>query len=1060
MTSFNLRLSAFSICWLRTYDFGLEHDRLTQAIANLKTCSLVKTLKRVSIAGEIDEVDNGMFDVRYQERSNLVRITLLPFELADQDLSMGRQLSAPVTVNLMLDLSSGFGVFNLCLPCVNAQSSDAYTVEEVGFLTRQWLLVKDELGQPQQLNVKLPLSTLVTSMYIREVMNYYFLQLHKALWDAEDLERRNPLWKHDDFQTWLNSCHEAHPSGCEFLCELKRLGLIRSLFPTSFGPIVDVWGLEEIDPDHFDADAFSAKYAQEISWIFTDGQRTNLGESLHNERQTKSLAMFIWPNHAIHINQNRKSLAEKHIRQRVADYGCLDVEVVRILEILNLQSALLHAFDRQLDEQLENVSKLTAEDQSAVIRVTEQRRNIARSLRSFDFFNLFHTAYWEPLYARLLESPRLRLSEATTLVEMKSRRLDEEIQQAVIIQDRTRQQQEREQELDVLRGLHNLGIANDIQSNALSIINFVVSATASFAFTEVLAPLLKSLFRSNSSFPDAYPWIWIALNVGIFVFVAFGLNRAGKLLVQSKSQIIELDGRLDSPYDLDHLEVCLMQNKELEYFHFDTNKQSGYIRIRKPYGVLLLEFDHKRFYRFVLFWQVQKLPAPESMKKNYVDEELKKLTGELLVESAKQVIAGNDYQGLSTKPSPKLYPHQWNWDSAFIAIGIARFDLERAETEIRSLLKGQWKNGMIPQIVYNRESTGYFPNAERWEISRSGVAPKDVLTSGITQPPMITIAVWEISCRSLDTAFAREVYPALLAYHRWFHGERDPKNEGLVSIIHPWESGMDNSPRWAKIMKDIPLDVRPTYQREDNRHVSSRERPSKADYDRFVNLMDLARDQEYSQQKILDHSPFVVQDVLVNSILYRADECLRELAVMLGEPTNEIENWMDTTRQAFAGKKLWNDDDALYYDYDVKGANPIQENTIAAFLPLYAGLVPEKKAQRLVEKHLMNQSEYAPDGHETKFYLPTVSKKSAYFNPRRYWRGPIWVNINWLIIQGLKRYEYTDLARQIRADTLALVLHGGYSEYFDPKTGLGYGTNAFSWSASLVIDLLADHELL
>lgn len=426
-----------------------------------------------------------------------------------------------------------------------------------------------------------------------------------------------------------------------------------------------------------------------------------------------------------------------------------------------------------------------------------------------------------------------------------------------------------------------------------------------------------------------------------------------------------------------------------------------------------------------------------------------------LAEKARHVLAAND-MGAWTKPSPRLYPHQWSWDSAFIAMGLAHYNLERAKSEIRSLLRGQWRNGMIPHITYDPSGFGYFPDPHAWQISRSPNAPRAVLTSGITQPPMLTLAAREIVRREKSADFAREIYPAVFAYHRWFHRERDPQSEGLVSIIHPWESGMDNSPRWLGVLQAIQLVARPTYKRDDNVLVPPSERPTDSDYDHFIFLMNLARDWNYDQQEIVENSPFVVQDVLLNSILYRADDSLRELAVMVGEPTQEIEGWMEAMRRAFR-EKLWDDGDGLYYDFDKRGARSIKENTVAAFMPLYAGLAEDEKARRLVEKHLLKPGEYAPDSN-TQFRVPTASKTNDYFDPRSYWRGPIWVNANWLVLRGLKRYGYAELASQIRKDTLALVERTGFHEYFDPRTGKGYGTDTFSWSAALVIDLVEDAE--
>ena len=426
----------------------------------------------------------------------------------------------------------------------------------------------------------------------------------------------------------------------------------------------------------------------------------------------------------------------------------------------------------------------------------------------------------------------------------------------------------------------------------------------------------------------------------------------------------------------------------------------------------------------------------------------------LLVDRAKHVLAANDL-GTSTKPSPALYPHQWNWDSAFIAVGLAHYDLERAKTEIRSLLAGQWRNGMIPHIIFNSNTAGYFPDPHSWQIARSPDAPASILTSGITQPPMITIAVRDIVRRENRVDFAREVFPALLAYHNWFHHERDPRGEGLVSIIHPWESGMDNSPRWLEVLDQIKLEKRPDYQREDDTLVPPDERPTNADYDRFIFLMDLARDLNYNQEKIFANSPFVVQDVLLNSVLFCADDALRELAALIGEATERVEQWMRMTRLAFQSR-LWNDADALFYDFDQRGGRVIRENTIAALIPLYAGLATKAQADRLV-KHLLNPEEYAPDT-TTTLRVPTASKSSNYFAPRGYWRGPIWVNMNWFLIHGLERYGYVDLARAIRADTLTLVERSGFHEYFDPRTGEGDGSDMFSWSAALVIDLVEVNE--
>ncbi len=121
-----------------------------------------------------------------------------------------------------------------------------------------------------------------------------------------------------------------------------------------------------------------------------------------------------------------------------------------------------------------------------------------------------------------------------------------------------------------------------------------------------------------------------------------------------------------------------------------------------------------------------------------------------LIVRANSVLEGN-WLGQSTKPSPHLYPHQWNWDTGFIAIGYARYDQGRAQQELSSLFAAQWGNGMLPQIVFNSEALeGYFPEPDFWQGERSVHYPKNVLTSGITMPPVHAMAALRVLYHATD----------------------------------------------------------------------------------------------------------------------------------------------------------------------------------------------------------------------------------------------------------------------------------------------------------------------
>ena len=100
-----------------------------------------------------------------------------------------------------------------------------------------------------------------------------------------------------------------------------------------------------------------------------------------------------------------------------------------------------------------------------------------------------------------------------------------------------------------------------------------------------------------------------------------------------------------------------------------------------------------------------------------------------LARAAREVLNGN-WLGTATRPGPRLYPHQWSWDSAFTAIGWSHVQWERAATELRTLFAAQWPNGMLPHIVFHDGAADYFPGPDVWDTPRAFGRPS---TSGIVQ---------------------------------------------------------------------------------------------------------------------------------------------------------------------------------------------------------------------------------------------------------------------------------------------------------------------------------------
>lgn len=431
-----------------------------------------------------------------------------------------------------------------------------------------------------------------------------------------------------------------------------------------------------------------------------------------------------------------------------------------------------------------------------------------------------------------------------------------------------------------------------------------------------------------------------------------------------------------------------------------------------------------------------------------------------LKEQSIAILAAND-KGDYTVPAHGLYPHQWLWDSCFIAIGMRHYDVERAQTEIISLLRGQWSNGMLPNMIltYSRISKH---KPEMWRSQISPYAPDNVPTSGITQPPMIAEAVVKIGEKlplPERRSWYQKVFPAILTYHQWMYTERDPHNEGLILQIHPWETGLDNTPPWMyelhqhllpfwiRAVRYLKLDNFITVFRRDRKYALPGERLSTVDALALYSVQRRLRRKRYDIHNILTHSMLTIEDLNFNCILIRANSCLKSIAKTIDkELPEELVTSMKKTKNAL--EQLWDAYTGQYYSRNFATHKLIKIPTIATLLPLYAGSITDERAEHIV-KILKNQHSFS-----SKFPVPTVPVNSEWFKPNMYWQGPTWVNMNWLIIEGLQRYGYDKEAEQLREKTLKLVREKGFNEYFSPLDGKPAGVENFSWTAALTIDLL------
>ncbi|TYC52150.1 hypothetical protein FMN50_19270 [Rhodobacterales bacterium] len=410
-----------------------------------------------------------------------------------------------------------------------------------------------------------------------------------------------------------------------------------------------------------------------------------------------------------------------------------------------------------------------------------------------------------------------------------------------------------------------------------------------------------------------------------------------------------------------------------------------------------------------------------------------------LDKTAQSILVEND-QGGYTIPTKGLYPYQWNWDSVFVALGFATFDQDRAWREIEMLFEGQWRDGMVPHILFRKDDPSYFPGPKVW-----GTDGGPIPSSGHSQPPVAATVVRDLvegdrSGKALERA--RALLPKLMAWHRWYLAYRDPQDLGVLAVMHPWESGRDNLPDWDEALRAVEIrDVEP-YVRKDTSHVDPSMRPHKDDYDRYLSIVAAGRKAGWDPEKVAATCPFFVADPGVTFIFLRANRDLLKVAEALGADAEakEIRGWIQKMEKG--ATTLWNEDLKAHVARDLRSGKLTDGISSASFLALYAGLTDEPVLSSL-------QGHFDRIASKVRYLMPSYDPDHRSYEPLRYWRGPVWAMINYMIARGFADAGDASRAERMRADTEALIETGGFAEYFSPESGTGAGGGAFSWTAAI-----------
>jgi alpha,alpha-trehalase len=475
--------------------------------------------------------------------------------------------------------------------------------------------------------------------------------------------------------------------------------------------------------------------------------------------------------------------------------------------------------------------------------------------------------------------------------------------------------------------------------------------------------------------------------------------------------------------------------------------------------------------------------------------------------ASKEVLEQNIYQvtvnGIEYKrtvPSREFYVHQWNWDSATHALGLVHWSHERAIEELLALTAGQWDNGLVPQIVFNPDESKYFPGPKFWKTDHC--SPEGIQTSGISQPPVLGMSVPYVIRIIAETSGGkipekeRGQLQLLLdrtyAFLKYLKSFRDNEDCGLITVIHPWESGLDNSPNWDDGLDaaEFALDAIPQHVIElvnENRKdvidgANASERPEQAKYYYYMMLVDCFNNLNWDALQIVEKSPFQIKDVLFTSVFAAGCEAVSnilesEIAADNGfsnpERAQELRTWLEKSREGL--ENCWDEEIGGYLCQNCReesvdsktGFTPVKVDTISKFMPLLVQ-VPDTETLTTLLGDLAD-----PESFGTQYPAPSTALNAvnqvgeSLFEMSRYWRGPTWPITNLLLAEGLSRYADTTPAAKLRRDTLvdtvlSLAEQIGLREYYHPVDGeresepIGFGN--FSWTAAIYIYLAEKYK--
>jgi len=349
-----------------------------------------------------------------------------------------------------------------------------------------------------------------------------------------------------------------------------------------------------------------------------------------------------------------------------------------------------------------------------------------------------------------------------------------------------------------------------------------------------------------------------------------------------------------------------------------------------------------------------------------------------------------------TAPNTDVYPWMWLWDSCFHALVWAELgQIDRAFAELDVAMTPD-RSGFVPHMSYALDPER---PVELW--GRRGA-------SSITQPPMFGHALarlpkpWPNSLATADETATRAI--RFLLDHR-------SRTEGLIEVVHPWETGCDDSPRWDDLCPGDGFDI-------------DRWRAHK------VHLLE-------SVHRGPSGEPLHNPDFAVGSVGFNALVAFNALEIQSLTGDDRLTESIDDLIAAIDAR--FDPEHRTWVDAGPTAQGSGAARTADGLLPLL--VTRDEAARRMVVEELLDEDAYA-----SAFGPRGVHAREPTYAAATYWRGPVWPQLAYLLWVALERGGHRDAAEVVRTTTVAGAIESGLAEYWNGDTGQGLGAIPQSWT--------------